>query len=311
MASVLSSSYFPLRPPATTRSTPSKLNTSSGSTLHWRLTTDAALEIDDRKKQWEIIREIQSAAVGLGQDLFREIVPVPELRSSLDLVLSPETFMLQFVTLKGQATLLRNDKLNAPSCQFRLADRSILASTEVPRFRLHQIDVLQRLRLDRVFQVRVDGHVRCCKIAQVPYPPISRELQAMQAVTTAGIDPSVRIPRLRGLVEAQDGTDVIGLLMDYVADGRDLRQPLKTDTVERCRKQKWADQIEKAVERLHEAGIAWGDAKAENVLIDADDNAWLIGLGGGWTDGWVDEGLRETKEGDLRALKLIREFLGL
>ena len=26
---------------------------------------------------------------------------------------------------------------------------------------------------------------------------------------------------------------------------------------------------------LHEAGIVWGDAKAANILVDMDDNAWI------------------------------------
>lgn len=36
---------------------------------------------------------------------------------------------------------------------------------------------------------------------------------------------------------------------------------------------------------LHEAGVVWGDAKAENVLIGTDDNAWVIDFGGGYTRG--------------------------
>lgn len=31
---------------------------------------------------------------------------------------------------------------------------------------------------------------------------------------------------------------------------------------------------------LHGIGIVWGDGKAENVLIDINDNAWIIDFGG-------------------------------
>ncbi|TKW55962.1 hypothetical protein CTA1_5149 [Colletotrichum tanaceti] len=32
-------------------------------------------------------------------------------------------------------------------------------------------------------------------------------------------------------------------------------------------------------------GIIWGDVKAENVLIDSDDNAWIIDFRGNYTYG--------------------------
>ncbi|KAK2668010.1 hypothetical protein RAB80_017201 [Fusarium oxysporum f. sp. vasinfectum] len=49
---------------------------------------------------------------------------------------------------------------------------------------------------------------------------------------------------------------------------------------------------------LHEEGIVWGDAKPDNVLIDKDENAWIIDFGGSYTPGWVDEDKAETFEGD-------------
>ncbi|KAK0709129.1 hypothetical protein B0T26DRAFT_754385 [Lasiosphaeria miniovina] len=57
---------------------------------------------------------------------------------------------------------------------------------------------------------------------------------------------------------------------------------------------RWATQIEAAVSALHKAGIVWGDVKAENVLVDRDDNAWIIDFGGGYTRGWLDADLAGT-----------------
>lgn len=45
-------------------------------------------------------------------------------------------------------------------------------------------------------------------------------------------------------------------------------------------------------------GLSGSDGKPRNVVIDSNDDAWLIGLGGGCTDGWVDKELVDTVEGD-------------
>ena len=72
---------------------------------------------------------------------------------------------------------------------------------------------------------------------------------------------------------------------------------------------KWAEQTEEILHGLHGMGVFWGDAKADNVLIDVNDDGWLIDLGGGRTDGWVSEKLQDSIEGDLEGLRLIRHFL--
>jgi hypothetical protein len=62
---------------------------------------------------------------------------------------------------------------------------------------------------------------------------------------------------------------------------------------------------------LHRIEVVWGDGKADNVLIDANKDAWLIDFGGGWTQDWVDESLAGTFEGDTQAVEKIEEFLGV
>lgn len=73
--------------------------------------------------------------------------------------------------------------------------------------------------------------------------------------------------------------------------------------------QQWVEQITLVVTWLHEAGIVWGDAKPDNVLIDASKDAWIIDFGGGYTEGWVDPDLAGTEEGDNQGLYRIVEFL--
>ena len=51
----------------------------------------------------------------------------------------------------------------------------------------------------------------------------------------------------------------------------------------------------------------WGDAKTANVLVDKDDDAWLLDFGVGQTAVRIDSDLVGTKEGDLQGLGEICE----
>lgn len=74
-------------------------------------------------------------------------------------------------------------------------------------------------------------------------------------------------------------------------------------------KRRWEHQIGKSLQALHERGIVWGDAKADNVLIDADDNAWIVDFGGGYTLGWVNRDKAGTIEGDCEGMANISRIL--
>ncbi|CEJ93450.1 hypothetical protein VHEMI09039 [[Torrubiella] hemipterigena] len=74
-------------------------------------------------------------------------------------------------------------------------------------------------------------------------------------------------------------------------------------------RRKWMEQLESILGALHDGGLVWGDAKAENVLIDRDNNAWITDFGGGYTEGWVDKELAETVDGDLMGMAKIKRLL--
>jgi hypothetical protein len=134
-----------------------------------------------------------------------------------------------------------------------------------------------------------------------------RELEKYSQIEKAKLD-GLPISRLNGIVRDPGGT-FHGLLLTYIdADAQTLLCAVNEDTSNLLR-QRWSDQVSSALKHLHEAGIVWGDAKPDNVLIDSQDNSWLIDFGGGYTEGWVDKELAETMEGDLQGLARIKEYI--
>ncbi len=74
-------------------------------------------------------------------------------------------------------------------------------------------------------------------------------------------------------------------------------------------RRRWAPHVDGSIKKLHQQGIIWGDAKAENVLIDKNDDAWVIDFGGSYTPGWVDPDKAGSLEGDIQGLEMIIDML--
>ncbi|KAK4178047.1 hypothetical protein QBC36DRAFT_325681 [Triangularia setosa] len=136
------------------------------------------------------------------------------------------------------------------------------------------------------------------------------ELEAHLRVIRSTLASDARVVRLHGVVTV-DGR-IAGLLLTHIDHGRQNSGPLFEDHllhVPIALRQRWVNQIRETVEQLHDAGLVWGDAKAENIMIDTNDDAWLIDLGGGYTEGWVGKDKAGTKEGDLQGMAKIIEHL--
>ena len=106
-----------------------------------------------------------------------------------------------------------------------------------------------------------------------------REVLAHEQIAKAKIPPfpEALIGQIRGVVH--DGTFVFGILLDRIDKKYELSRGLAKMS-SALLKRRWADQISRSVGYLHERGIIWGDVKAGNVLIDKNDDTWVINFGG-------------------------------
>ncbi|WEW56988.1 hypothetical protein PRK78_002447 [Emydomyces testavorans] len=136
-----------------------------------------------------------------------------------------------------------------------------------------------------------------------------KELLAYSQIHMAKFDATVRTSRLDGLVQDGNGY-IMGLLLSYIdchgttlccIDGRNPKYSKL--------RQKWIDQISHTLQCLHSHKIVWGDAKADNVLIDLNEDAYLIDFGGGYTKDWVEKEKANSIDGDLQGLERIKQYL--
>ncbi len=119
----------------------------------------------------------------------------------------------------------------------------------------------------------------------------------------------IRIPRLLGLVKHAEKGHIIGMLCEWIPPAARSLKDIDIRTTSRATRVKWAMQIRQTVDQLHKLGLVWGDAKPRNMVIGEDGNAWLVDFGGGWTNGWVDQELVDTVEGDEQAVGKIMSLL--
>ncbi|GIJ84930.1 hypothetical protein Asppvi_003785 [Aspergillus pseudoviridinutans] len=245
--------------------------------------------------------------------VFQTVFPLDRTRKyTLKDWLSAETLRYTLVIVEGKLSPSKLDPLEGRSigASFAPSERAIYSA--FPIYRPDEV----RLPIDEdsrglpaiPHKVFVSGHVQFFKLV---FPgdvnSTLREFNAYTKIRSAGLDSSVRTSKLDGVVE--DNGRVIGLLLSYIDSKVGTLLCVGKDPAYSSFRQKWLDQISHSLNSLHAHNILWGDAKPDNVLIDTNNDAYLIDFGGGYTVPWAD-GKNENKiEGDKEAFEKIRDFL--
>jgi hypothetical protein len=136
---------------------------------------------------------------------------------------------------------------------------------------------------------------------------VKREIQILRKMEKLDLD--IKFPRLCGFVALGNSkTEVMGLLLENIMSPTPLTKLLKA-SVDEEKRRVWSEKSAAYVALLHDNDIIWGDAKADNFMVDADDELWIIDFGGSYTEGWVDPEISETLEGDDMGLEKIQAAL--
>ncbi|KAF1825813.1 uncharacterized protein K489DRAFT_376201 [Dissoconium aciculare CBS 342.82] len=149
--------------------------------------------------------------------------------------------------------------------------------------------------------------------------PTKREIHLMKRMEKKGLHEQFRMPKIRGLVtfastdkkekkKKQNNSSIMGFLMTAISNPTPLTHKLDP-AISQSQRDTWANECARIVKILHDNKIIWGDAKADNFMVDDKDDLWIIDFGGSYTEGWVDPELKETEEGDDMGLRKITAAL--
>ena len=265
------------------------------------------------------LEEISGFVATLCQPTFKEFassIGDESYELDLDSCINPETYNLQLMTVDGKPKVIRCNSNGNGIIHSKFSGLPVqtpAANLKLPNFPPKQVKVLEKYKGTSIMKVSPSGRVMCCKIADDRTRfAIDRELRCLQQISAASLDPPLRLPKLCGIIRSANDS-ILGILMTNISPNSETPRLGLVDvsTVVIARRKKWASQIKATIEKLHDVGVVWGDAKADNILIDKNENTWIIDFGGGWTKHWVDPELADSIKGDLQGLKGIFHFLGV
>lgn len=242
----------------------------------------------------------------------RNIVQVPV---TLQYFLYPETFNCEFKAIDDifiPGHIERQDIQEAQELS-RLGEDFVHLMTKLQSVYPSQVQICSENPDDepdlpdvQPYRVCVDGQILFFKSAD--QSSLRNMMDAIKKyLQIADLGPNIRTSRLYGII-ADDNNPLIGLLLHYL-DIEDTLEFAIEPSTPAALKHQWSSQITDTLTRLHRAGVVWGDAKPDNILIDKHSNAWIVDFEGGYTESWVDRDKAGTVEGDLQGLANIVKFI--
>ncbi|KAM0551296.1 hypothetical protein ACHAPJ_008399 [Fusarium lateritium] len=273
-----------------------------------------------------IIDQVSDLILDVGKGSFQEIAPVlagKDLGNDRDLHshLYKEIFNYRLQTVNGKPFIFPISPDEAVSVPPKAPEPSDEAKVELiaelPKYTTKEIIVQEIYTSGSTIacKVCVGSKTMVCKVdrAGLADPKLEKELKDMQSISRAISEKTLRVPGLLAYVTHVDTGDIIGLLRDWIPNSRlgedlwDIAIPgVSVET-----RQTWGTQIRETIEELHRIGVVWGNVNPANVIIDENEDVWLVGFGGGWTNDWVDKEKAGTEAGDTQGLTNIFKYLEL
>ncbi|KAH6880514.1 hypothetical protein B0T10DRAFT_495596 [Thelonectria olida] len=279
-------------------------------------------------RTWDVIEEAFDWAVGPYLDEFERMAPPPDKDATLTLgdMFHDDAFMCRLGSVNDQFVLGPIEKYVATPYHHPLMFHIFNAtspsedspgqawSTTFPCFLPKDVEI-QSEAWDRTKDMQ---HVKsyCARIPGIDQHLYYKrfrgsqtewkgEIRKYEAIVEANLGLDVYILRPRGDVRDEEGRP-LGLLLPRIAQARCLSPEVRHRPPTPEIGERWIRQIERTVSALHAVGIIWGNASSRNVLIDEDEDAWVVDFGEKRRP--YDEGEEDpnTVLGDLQGVRKIR-----
>ncbi|PYI06901.1 hypothetical protein BO78DRAFT_386543 [Aspergillus sclerotiicarbonarius CBS 121057] len=184
--------------------------------------------------------------------------------------------------------------------------------TDLPSYQLSAVTRVRTFHERRSYEVSIDGTNYFCRIAPGRHDHLfQNEFNVLRKIKKCGL--SLRVPELKGFVGVEE--QLPGMLETFIPHQSRLSD-IDMAVVDLDERRKWTAQIGDTVRKLHQYGIAWGGAKASNVLIDHYGDAWIVNFQESLltcepSDIEDIEAMDGAIDKDLKDLDKIKEFLHL
>lgn len=198
--------------------------------------------------------------------IFRNMpIPGTSLKSHVDL----STIYLQLVAEHNSPKIIQ--RYGEQPLFNKLQNPSLYVIDGLQDLALSDVEVAKEIIPRRVFKVLAAGREYCCKMSDCDLTSFQREMQLLKKLSSLnGPKNRLRVPMLEGTVGCKEG--IPGMLLEFISHKSSLAE-IDVGQVPYNLRCKWAQQIRTTVQVLHNNGTPWGDVKAGNVLIDAQDDA--------------------------------------